>query len=166
MDPPPESRGSGPRVQAIFTLPLPYVNTPPSSQPWYRILEYTVKYIFCLFDIFISSWYLDFIYNPSPWPNPIDEIKSWNHSLHSCISQTRASFKSNLEKIFWQLGVPSGIWQILDDSSQNSKIITFHEEPKLTQDDLWKRGIEMRDKGLKTFLMREGISYAQNERTF
>merc|ERR1712179_57740 len=33
VDPPPESRGSGPRVQAIFTLPLPYVNNPPSSQP-------------------------------------------------------------------------------------------------------------------------------------
>jgi len=33
VEPPPESSGDGPRVQAIFTLPLPYVNKPPPSQP-------------------------------------------------------------------------------------------------------------------------------------
>ena len=34
VDAPPESPGSGPRVQAIFTLPLPSSYTPASSQPW------------------------------------------------------------------------------------------------------------------------------------
>ena len=106
VDAPPESPGSGPRVQAIFTLPLPSSYTPASSQPWQMEMNKLFNYSHRRLQHFLCDqrgYNIQFEYDILM----VDSISS------NPLSEPRNRFESNFEKILWQLRVPTGIWNIL-----------------------------------------------------